>query len=186
MNAFTRAWVAAGLVMLGAAGFACAAMLGDVASGVALIGVALLNGAATTLLLGGPLALAVWLIIRHAAARSIGATLRSAWTGSGMLGAVMVGLGLAAATFITSRASLAGDRAGSLFFVVFVVTPVVLMAVACGLGFARASFWAAVGAGLLAMLGALVGTLAIAIPEGAVWPRPPASSSSTATRQWEA
>ncbi len=95
--------------------------------------------------------------------------LRTGWTRTWLLVAATVGAGLAATTLISSRASLAGDRTGSLFAVLIVVTPVVLLAVACGVGFAHASFRSGVEVGFLAMLGALVGIVAVAMPEGALW-----------------
>ena len=83
--------------------------------------------------------------------------------------AVLVGTGLAATTFVSSRASLGGDRTGSLFYVLTPVTPLVLLVVACGAGYVRSSFRSGLGAGLLAALGALVGIVAVAMPEGAHW-----------------
>ena len=95
--------------------------------------------------------------------------LRTGWTRTGLLVAATVGAGLAATTLFSSRASLAGDRTGSLFHVLVVVTPVVLLAVAFGVGFVGASFRSGLEIGLLAMLGALVGIVAVAMPEGARW-----------------
>ena len=95
--------------------------------------------------------------------------LRTGWTRTGLLVAATVGAGLAATTLFSSRASLAGDRTGSLFRVLVVVTPVVLLAVAFGVGFVGASFRSGLEIGLLAMLGALVGIVAVAMPEGARW-----------------
>lgn len=83
--------------------------------------------------------------------------------------AVLVGTGLAAITVVSSRASLGGDGSGSLFYVLTAVTPLVLLVVACGVGFVRSSFRSGLGAGLLAALGALVGIVAVATPEGARW-----------------
>jgi hypothetical protein len=168
MTRSTRlAWTAAAIVMTSAAGLAFTTLLGDDDTGVQVGDVV-----GAVVLIGGPPATATWLIVRHAAAVGIGhawAALRTAWTGAGLLVAALVGAGLAATTLISSRASLIGDRAGSLFYVLIVVTPVVLLAVACGIGFARASFWSGVGVGFLAMFGALVGILAVAMPEGARW-----------------
>ena len=91
--------------------------------------------------------------------------LRTGWTRTGLLVAATVGAG----ALFSSRASLAGDRTGSLFRVLVVVTPVVLLAVAFGVGFVGASFRSGLEIGLLAMLGALVGIVAVAMPEGARW-----------------
>ena len=168
MTRSTRlAWTAAAIVMTGAAGLACTTLLVDDDVGVQLGDIV-----GMIVLIGGPPAIATWLIVRHAAAVGLGsawAALRTGWNGTGLLVAAFVGAGLAATTLVSSRASLTGDRAGSLFCVLVIVTPVVLLAVACGIGFARASFWSGVGVGFLAVLGALVGILAVAVPEGARW-----------------
>jgi hypothetical protein len=160
------AWTAAALVMTGAAGLACVKTL--LADGAIQIG----DVAGAIVLIGGPPAAAALLIVRHAAAAPAefaGTALRTAWTGAGLLVAATVAAALAAITLVTSRASLSGDRTGSLFLVVVVVTPVVLLVVACGVGYFRASFPSGVGVGFLAVLGALVGIVAVAIPEGARW-----------------
>jgi hypothetical protein len=166
MTRSTRlAWVAAAIVMTAAAGLAATAFLAD-------DGVQLGDVAGAIVLIGGPPAFATWLAVRHTASAGFGrawTALRTSWTGAGWLVAAFVGAGLAAATLVSSRASLTGDRAGSLFYVLVVVTPVVLVAVACGIGFAEASFWWGTGVGFLALLGALVGILAVAMPEGARW-----------------
>lgn len=95
--------------------------------------------------------------------------LRTGWTRTGLLVAAAVGACLAATTLFTSRASLAGDRTGSLFVVLIVVTPVALLAVACGVGFLTRSVRSGIEVGFLAMLGAFVGIVAVAMPEGALW-----------------
>jgi hypothetical protein len=159
------AWIAAAIVMTGAAGLASTRMLAD-------DGLQLGDMAGVIVLIGLPPAIATWLIVRHTASAGLGrawTALRTGRTGAGLLVAGFVGAGLAAATLLSSRASLTGDRAGSLFYILVVVTPVVLLAVACGIGFAEASFWSGVGVGILALLGALVGILAVAMPEGARW-----------------
>lgn len=166
MTRSTRlAWIAAAIVMACAAGLAFTTLLAD-------DGVHVGDIVGAIVLVGGPPAIATWLIVRHTARVGAGpawAALRAGWTGSGLLVAAFVAVGLAATTLVSSRASLTGDRAGSLFYVLVVVTPVVVLAVACGFGFARASFWSGVGVGFLALLGAFVGIVAVAMPEGARW-----------------
>jgi hypothetical protein len=160
------AWTAAAIVMTGAAGLACTTLLADDS------GVQVGDIVGAIVLIGGPPAVATWLAVRHTATTGVGrawAALRTGWTGTGLLVAAFVGAGLAATTLVSSRASLTGDRAGPLFFVIVVVTPVVLLAVTCGIGYARASFWSGVGVGVLAVLAALVGIVAVAMPEGARW-----------------
>jgi hypothetical protein len=167
MTRSTRlAWTAAVIVMIGAAGLACTTLLAD-DSGVQpgdVVGV--------IVLIGGPPAVATWLVVRHTATTGVGrawTVLRTGWSRTGVFVAVFVGAGLAATTLVSSRASLTGDRAGPLFFVIVVVTPVVLLAVTCGIGYARASFWSGVGVGVLAVLAALAGIVVVAITEGARW-----------------
>jgi hypothetical protein len=160
------ACTAAAIVLIGAAMLACTTMLDDDA------GVQVGDIVGAIVLIGGPPAIATWLAVRHTATTGVGrawAALRTGWTGTGFLVAVFVGAGLAATTLVSSRASLTGDRAGPLFFVISVVTPVVLLAVTCGIGYARASFWSGIGVGVLAVLAALVGIVAVAMPEGARW-----------------
>jgi hypothetical protein len=167
MTRSTRlAWAGAAVVMVGAAGLAFSTGLADDS------GVQVGDIVGAVVLIGGPPAIATWLIVRHTARVGLShawAALRSGWTRTGLLVAAFVGAGLAATTFVSSRASLTGDRAGPLFFVIVVVTPVVLLAVTCGIGYARASFWSGVGVGVLAVLAALVGIVAVATPEGARW-----------------
>jgi hypothetical protein len=130
--------------MAGAAGLALTPPLADDA------GLQLGDVVGVIVLIGGPPAIATWLIVRDAAGAGLGhawAALRASWTRTGLLVAAFVGAGLSATTFVSSRASLTGDRAGSLFFVIFVVTPVVLLAVTCGIGYGRASFWSGSGSG---------------------------------------
>jgi hypothetical protein len=86
-----------------------------------------------------------------------------------LIAVVLVGTGLGATTLVSSRASLAGDRSGSLFYVLVIVAPVVLLVVACGVGFVAASFRSGLEIGLLAAVGALLGIVAVAVPEGALW-----------------
>jgi hypothetical protein len=161
MNTRTlAAWIAAGVVI--ACTLAWAMLIVDRDDGTHLGDVV-----GAIVLLGGPPAVAVWLVVRHAGAAMRDRRLAIGFTG--MLIAVLVGTGLAAITLVSSRASLAGDQSGSLFYVVLVVTPVVLLVVACGIGFARDSLRAGVEVGLLAALGALVGIVAVAMPEGARW-----------------
>jgi hypothetical protein len=166
MTRSTRlAWIAAAIVMAGAAGLAFTTLLVDNAVHVGDI-------VGAIVLIGGPPAIATWLIVRNTARVGVGpawAALRTGWTGSGLLVAAFVAVGLAATTLVSSRASLTGDRSGSLFYVLVVVTPVVVLAVACGFGFAKASFWSGVGVAVLALLGAFVGVVAVAMPEGAQW-----------------
>ncbi len=119
--------------------------------------------------IGGPLATATWLIVRRAKAMRTEHRRFAVGHGTGLLVAAAVGAVLAATTFFSSRASLAGDRTGSLFGVLVIVTPVVLLAVACGVGFVSGSVRSGVEVGFLAMLGALVGIVAVAMPEGARW-----------------
>ena len=152
--------------MVGAAGLAFSAGLADDS------GVQVGDIVGAVVLIGGPPAIATWLTVRHTARvgpRHAWAALRSSWSRTGVLVAVFVGAGLAATMLVSSRASLTGDRAGPLFFVIVVVTPVVLLAVTCGIGYARASFWSGIGVGVLAVLAALVGIVAVATPEGARW-----------------
>jgi hypothetical protein len=167
MTRSTRlAWAAAAIVVVGAAGLAFSTGLADDS------GVQIGDIVGAVVLIGGPPAIATWLIVRHTARVGLGhvwAALRSGWTRTGLLSAAFVGAGLAAATFVSSRASLTGDRAGPLIFIIVVVTPVVLLAVTCGIGYAQASFWPGVGVGVLAVLAALVGVVAVAMPEGAHW-----------------
>jgi hypothetical protein len=167
MTRSTRlAWAGAAVVMVGAAGLAFSAGLADDS------GVQVGDIIGAVVLIGGPPAIATWLIVRHTARVGLShawAALRTGWTPTGLLVAAFVGAGLAATTFVSSRASLAGDRAGPLFFVIVVVTPVVLLAVTCGIGYAKASFWPGVGVGVLAVLAAVVGIVAVAMPEGARW-----------------
>jgi hypothetical protein len=153
--------------MTAAAGLAFTTLRADDDAGVPLGDVV-----GVIVLIGAPPAIATWLIVWHTTRGGVGpawAALRTGWTGTGLLIATFVGVGLAATTLVSSRASLTGDRAGALFFVLVTVTPVVLLAVACGVGFAGASFWPGVGVGLLAVLGALVGIVVMAMPEGARW-----------------
>ncbi|MGH3314956.1 MAG: hypothetical protein ACRDO0_02315 [Nocardioidaceae bacterium] len=95
--------------------------------------------------------------------------LRTGWNRSALLVAVTAGGGLAAITLVSSRMSLAGDRTGSLLGVLTAVTPLVLLAVAGGAAFVGASFRSGLEYGFLALLVALVGITAVAIPEGARW-----------------
>jgi hypothetical protein len=95
--------------------------------------------------------------------------LRTGWTRSALLVAATAGGMLAAITLVSSRMSLAGDRTGSLFGVLTGVTPLVLFAVACGVAFVGASFRCGLEYGSLALLAALAGIIAVAMPEGARW-----------------
>jgi hypothetical protein len=153
------AWTAAALVMTCVLAWTMSiadrddgTQLGDVVGAVVLI--------------GGPPAVAAWLIVRHVGAMR---DRRSAIGSAGLLIAVFVGAGLGATTLVSSRASLAGDRSGSLFYVLLIVTPLVLLVVACGVGFVRSSCRSGVEVGLVASFGALVGIVAVATPEGAHW-----------------
>lgn len=95
--------------------------------------------------------------------------LRTGWTVSALLVAATAGGVLAAVTLVSSRMSLAGDRTGSLLGVLTGVTPLVLLAVACGAAFVGASFRSGLEYGFLALLIAMVGIVAVAMPEGARW-----------------
>jgi hypothetical protein len=95
--------------------------------------------------------------------------LRTGWNRSALLVAVTAGGGLAAITLVTSRMSLAGDRTGSLLGVLTAVTPLVLLAVAGGAAFVGVSFRTGLEYGFLALLVALAGITAVAMPEGARW-----------------
>jgi len=95
--------------------------------------------------------------------------LRTGWNRSALLVAVTAGGGLAAITLVSSRMSLAGDRTGSLLGVLTVFAPLVLLAVAGGAAFVNVSFRSGLEYGVLALLVALVGITAVAMPEGARW-----------------
>jgi hypothetical protein len=95
--------------------------------------------------------------------------LRTGWSRSAVLVAAAAGGLLATAMLVSSRLSLAGDRSGPLLGVVAGLTPMVLLAVAAGAGFTRASFRCGLEHGFLALLFGLVGILAVAMPEGARW-----------------
>jgi hypothetical protein len=95
--------------------------------------------------------------------------LRTGWSRSALLVAATTGGVLATVTLVSSRMSLAGDRTGSLFGVLTGVTPLVLLAVACGAAFFGASFRSGLEYGFLALVIALVGIVAVAVPEGARW-----------------
>jgi hypothetical protein len=95
--------------------------------------------------------------------------LRTGWNRSALLVAVTAGGGLAAITLVSSRMSLAGDRTGSLLAVLTAVTPLVLLALAGGAAYVGVSFRTGLEYGFLALLVALVGITAVAMPEGARW-----------------
>lgn len=97
------------------------------------------------------------------------AAMRTGVTRSALLVAATAGAVLAAITFVSSRMSLGGDRSGSLFGVLVGVTPLVLVGVACVVAFVCASFRAGLEYGFLSLLAALVGIVAVAMPEGARW-----------------
>ena len=103
--------------------------------------------------IGGPLATAVAHVRRAKAMRPSAAASQSD-TAPGCSSRRRRG-GSGGHHVFSSRASLAGDRTGSLFGVLVIVTPVVLLAVACGVGFVSGSVRSGVEVGFLAMLGAL-------------------------------
>jgi hypothetical protein len=95
--------------------------------------------------------------------------LRTGWTRSALLVAATAGAALAGITLASSRVSLAGDQSGALFGVLTGVTPLVLLGLACGTAFAGGSVRCGLEYGFLALLFALVGIVAVAMPEGARW-----------------
>jgi uncharacterized membrane protein YGL010W len=95
--------------------------------------------------------------------------LRAGWTRSALLAAATAGATLAAITLASSRISLAGDQSGALFGVLTGVTPLVLLGLAFLTAFAGASVRYGLEYGFLALLFALVGIVAVAMPEGARW-----------------
>lgn len=95
--------------------------------------------------------------------------LRTGGTRHVLLVAAIAGAGLAAITLVSSRISLAGDRTGSLLAVLTLVTPLVLVGVACAAGFTGRSFRSGLEYGFLTLPVVLVAIIAVAIPEGAHW-----------------
>ncbi|HEY7718811.1 MAG TPA: hypothetical protein VH915_08630 [Pedococcus sp.] len=99
------------------------------------------------------------------------AALRTGWTRSALLVATVVGAVLAGATVATSRVSLAGDRSGSLLVVLTMVAPAVLVVASAGAAVVGGSFRAGLETGALALVLAVAGVVAAAVPEGALWAR---------------
>jgi hypothetical protein len=84
-----------------------------------------------------------------------------------VVGATTAGF-LASLTLVTSRASLNGDRVGSLLGVILLVVPL-LFAVSVAAALVTGSFRVGLEHGYASLIAALLGTLAVAVPEGAHW-----------------
>jgi hypothetical protein len=97
--------------------------------------------------------------------------LRRGWRRSPWIVAVASGALFAALTVATSRASLHGSRAGSLWAVLFGPPQITLLLVGLVAAWIGRSMRAGLEHGVAALVGILVGVLAAAIPEGALWAR---------------
>jgi hypothetical protein len=97
--------------------------------------------------------------------------LRRGWGRSPWIVAVASAALFAALTLALSRASLHGGRTGSLWAVIYGPPQITLLLVGLVAAWAGRSMRTGLEYGLAALAGILVGVLAAAIPEGALWAR---------------
>ena len=97
--------------------------------------------------------------------------LRRGWGRSPWIVAVACGTLFAALTVATSRASLDGSRAGSLWGVIYGPPQITLLLVGLVAAWTGRSMRTGLEHAVAALVGILVGVLAAAIPEGALWAR---------------
>jgi hypothetical protein len=97
--------------------------------------------------------------------------LRRGWGRSPWIVAAACAALFAALTVVTSRASLDGDRTGSLWGVIYGPPQVTLLLVGFVAAWAGRSMRTGIEYAVAALAGILLGVLAAAIPEGALWAR---------------
>jgi hypothetical protein len=108
---------------------------------------------------------------RRFAAECAPTALRHGWGRSPWIVAVASAALFAALTVVTSRASLDGSRAGSLWGVIYGPPQLTLLLVGLVAAWTGRSMRTGLEHAVAALVGILLGVLAAAIPEGALWAR---------------